>query len=199
MAKSPTFPLILDRCYTVSIGDLKRWGCLNRGQWRNGSVYWEQGGRRVASIGYMAFISSEPREAYIQFNYNYDGQPVQWRVPMLSVPANIGKGLVWFFRCPVTGKRCKKLHLIDGRFMHRSAVRGAMYRRQTESKEWRKTTRYFDAYDTGAAIMQEIEKPYFKEMYRGKPTRRAAFLLRKGQRAIRLIKERELIFSIFGT
>lgn len=83
--------------------------------------------------------------------------------------------------------------------MHRSAVRGAMYRRQTESKEWRKTTRYFDAYDTGAAIMQEIEKPYFKEMYRGKPTRRAAFLLRKGQRAIRLIKERELIFSIFGT
>lgn len=107
MAKSPTFPLILDRCHTVSIGDMKRWGSLHPGQYRNSSVYWEQGGKRVASVGYIAFISPVPGEAFIQFNYTYGGEPVQWRVPLLSVPANIGKGLVWFFRCPVTATRKK--------------------------------------------------------------------------------------------
>ena len=194
MAKSPTYPLILDRCHTVSIGDMKRWGSLNPGQWRNGSVYWERGVERVASVGYTAFISPEPGQAYIQFNYSYDGEPVQWRVPLLSVPANIGKGLVWFFRCPVTGTRCKKLHLIDGRFMHRSAVRGAMYKRQTQSKKWRTLSRCFDAYDIGAAVLEEMQKPYFKEEYRGKPTRRYDRLLRKAERAEREVDVRE-VFS----
>ena len=49
MAKTPTFPLIIDRCLTVSIADLKRWGCLKPGNYRSGTVYWERGGEREAS------------------------------------------------------------------------------------------------------------------------------------------------------
>ncbi|MEZ4941150.1 MAG: hypothetical protein R3D58_09790 [Saprospiraceae bacterium] len=196
MAKTPTFPLILDRCYTVSIGDMKRWGSLVPGQYKSGSVYWERAGSREASVGYFAFISREPGQAYIQFNYTCDGEQIQWRVPLLSVPSNLGKGLVWFFRCPVTGKRCKKLHFIDRRFMHRSAVRGAMYKRQTESKKYRKLNRFFDAYEIGADVLAEMEKPYFKEEYQGKPTRRCLRLIRKAERVERRVNVRE-VFRLF--
>ncbi|MCK6618843.1 MAG: hypothetical protein L6Q51_14490 [Cyclobacteriaceae bacterium] len=75
--------------------------------------------------------------------------------------------------------------MIDGRFMHRSAVRGAMYRLQTESKKWRTISRFFDAHEIGAAVLEEMQKPYFKEEYRGKPTRRYDRLVRKAERVER--------------
>lgn len=183
MPKHPTYPLILDRCYTVSIGNFRRWGALSPGRYQSGSIHWGEEGERQASVGYCAFIDLAPGKAYIQFNYNYDGEPMQWRVPLLSMPANIGKGLVWFFRCPITGQRCKKLHLVDGRFMHRSAVRGAMYKRQAESKKWRLVSRLFDLYDVQAGVWDEIHKPHFKAEYRGKETRRCVRLMRKLRRA----------------
>lgn len=196
MAKTPTFPLIIDRCLTVSIADLKRWGCLKPGVYRSGTVYWEQGAERVASVGYTACLNIELGATYLHFNYSHDGQPVQYTVPLIPVPANIGKGLVWFFRCPFTGQLCKKLHLIEGRFMHRSAVRDAMYKRQTESKKWRKVSRFYDMHDVHAEVWQVIKKPYFKMKYRGKVTRRFARLVRKEERAERGVNVREVFLAL---
>ena len=196
MAKAPTFPLIIDRCLTVSIADLKRWGCLKPGNYRSGTVYWERGCEREASVGYVVSLSVEFEQAYIQFNYAYDGQPVQYRVPLIPVPANIGKGLVWFFRCPFTGQRCKKLHLIQGRFIHRSAVRSAMYRQQTLTKRGRLVSRYLDLFEFKSSVLEEIEKPYFKETYRGKMTGRCAQWLRKIERAEKRVNERDIFRAL---
>lgn len=33
-------------------------------------------------------------------------------------------GVVWFFVCPLSGKRCRKLHLEGERYIHASAIRG---------------------------------------------------------------------------
>jgi len=196
MAKTPTFPLIIDRCLTVSIADLKRWGCLKPGNYRSGTVYWKRGDEREASVGYIVSLSLEFEQAYIQFNYAYDGQSVQYRVPLIPVPANIGKGLVWFFRCPFTGQRCKKLHLIKGRFMHRSAVRGAMYKRQTDSKKWRLVNRFFDMSEVQADVWEAMNKPYFKAEYRGKETRRFARLIRKVERVERGVNVRDVFLAL---
>lgn len=196
MAKTPTFPLIIDRCLTVSIADLKRWGCMGKEVFCSGTVYWERGGERVASVGYTVCLNVEFGQTHLQFNYSHDGQPVQYAVPLIPVPANIGKGLVWFFRCPFTGQRCKKLHLIEGRFMHRSAVRDAMYKRQTESKKWRKVSRFYDMHDVHAEVWQVIKKPYFKMEYRGKVTRRFARLVRKEERAERGVNVRDVFLAL---
>ena len=196
MAKTPTFPLIIDRCLTVSIADLKRWGCLKLEYLKSGSVYWGRGGERFASIGYQSLVSVALGETFIQFNYAYDGQPVQYHVPLIPVPANIGKGLVWFFRCPFTGQRCKKLHLIEGRFMHRSAVRGAMYKRQTDSKKWRLVNRFFDMSEIQADVWNAMQKPYFKAEYQGKETRRYTRLIRKVERAERGVNIREVFLAL---
>jgi len=196
MAKTPTFPLIIDRCLTVSIADLKRWGCLKLEYLKSGSVYWGRGGERFASIGYQSLVSVALGETFIQFNYAYDGQPVQYAVPLIPVPANIGKGLVWFFRCPFTGQRCKKLHLIQGRFIHRSAVRSAMYRQQTLTKRGRLVSRYLDLFEFKSSVLEEIEKPYFKETYRGKMTGRCAQWLRKIERAEKRVNERDIFRAL---
>lgn len=196
MPKHPTYPLIIDRCYTVSIGNFRRWGALSPGRYQNGSIHWGEEGERQASVSYCAVIGREPGQAYIQFNYTYDGEPMQWRVSLLSMPANIGKGLVWFFRCPITGQRCKKLHLIDGRFMHRSAVRGAMYKRQAESKKWRLVSRLFDLHDLRASVWDEIHKPNFKAEYRGKETRRCGRLIHKLQRAESGVNVEQVLHSL---
>lgn len=196
MAKTSTFPLIIDRCLTISIADLKRWGCLKPDNFRSGTVYWERGGEREASVGYIVSLSVEFEQAYIQFNYAYNGQPVQYRVPLIPVPANIGKGLIWFFRCPFTGQRCKKLHLIEGRFMHRSAVRSAMYKRQTDSKRWRLVNRFFDLHDIQADVWDAMNKPYFKAEYRGKETRRFSRLIRKVERVEKGVNVREVMSAL---
>src|SRR3712207_7033580 len=44
---------------------------------------------------------------------------------------------VWYFRCPLSGKRACKLYLIDGYFVHRTAVGGILYKSQTYSKQTR--------------------------------------------------------------
>lgn len=69
--------------------------------------------------------------------------------------------------------------------MHRSAVHGAMYSRQTESKKWRTISRFFDAYEIGDAVLKKMQNPYFKEEYRGKLTRRYDRLIRKAERVER--------------
>ncbi|MBL7781588.1 MAG: hypothetical protein JNM22_10260 [Saprospiraceae bacterium] len=190
MAKAPTFPLIIDRCLTISIADLKRWGCLKSEYFRSGTVHWDRAGERVGSIGYSFFFGVESGNADLSLNYTFNGYPVKYDIPIFSVPANIGKGVVWYFQCPTTGQRCKKLHLIDGRFVHRSAAPGAMYRAQTHSKKWRMMDRFFDAYEIGGAILEAAQRPYFKETYKGKQTRHCMRLLRAAEKVKRGLRTR---------
>jgi hypothetical protein len=196
MAKTATFPLIIDRCLTVSIADLKRWGCLKPGYRLTGIAYWMQGSERVASVGYNSFLAPDADGSFITFDYRHDGQPVKLHLPLISAPANIGKGRVWFFRCPATGQRCKKLHLINGRFMHRSAVREAMYKQQTQSKKWRQISRFFDMYEIQEAVLAELTKPGFKEKYRGRETRRLTQLIRKVEKAGKGVNVRDVFLSL---
>ena len=49
-----------------------------------------------------------------------------------DVPSNLEEGIVWYFLCPETGKRCGKLYLQGTRFLHREAAKGAMGQRILE-------------------------------------------------------------------
>ena len=44
-----------------------------------------------------------------------------------------------------TKKRCLKSYLVNGYFLHRNAFKG-MYKKQTESKSWRKMSKTFENY-----------------------------------------------------
>lgn len=100
-------------------------------------------------------------------------------VRLVSVPSNLGKGLIWYFLCPQTNKRCRKLYSIGGYFLHREAFSGCMYDCQTKSKYYRKLDRMLGPYFRINRLYEQLHSKHFKTHYAGKPTKR--YLRIKGQ------------------
>lgn len=188
-------PVILERCISLDVGTFR--SCLAMpGRMLSGSVRWSDGDEEASSIGYR--IRTDPDRPVLTLLYSIDGDNVTQTIEMVAVPSNLNRGKYWLFTCPVSGKRCKKLHLIRGLFQHRTAVPDAFYRQQARTK-W-PFGRYWDAHDGICDILKAAEQPYFREYYAGKPTRRCLRMLRKIQKlkprasdsvAIRLLNDRE--------
>lgn len=90
---------------------------------------------------------------------------------MEAIPANLGNGKRWYFICPHTRKRCMKLIAPNNEkyFLHRSAF-GLLYKKQTISKSDKAMHIFFDILGEVDELEEEINKPYRKTHYRGKPT-----------------------------
>lgn len=177
MPKPPTFPDLYDECKTISIAFLKQYGYLEPDSIKSGTIHWSRNNERYASIGIS--INTCTQLPYLELDYRYNGVPVKYKVYLVNVPSNIGKGRVWYLKCTNTGKRCRKLYMIDRYFLHRSAFKGAMYEKQTHSKNarglikgWSKEFNVDDAYE-------QLHSKYFKKRYAGKPTKRYLNLLKK--------------------
>jgi hypothetical protein len=175
--------ILYDHCLHLSISFLKKYQYLIPGQSKRGTVSWTRGEGEnkeiTAQIGILVHLGKEP---YLELYYKQNGKPISYRVRLFSVTSNIGKGVVWFFVCPLTGNHCRKLYCVDDRFLHREAYQGCMYEKQTYSKRWRREKRIFDSMFTREDILSEIDKPYFRTEYSGKPTKRF-------QRMIKLAKK----------
>ncbi|HXH19611.1 MAG TPA: hypothetical protein VNJ07_11065 [Chitinophagales bacterium] len=183
MAKAATYPALLDNCLQISITALKRWGYLSPSQFKRGTLTWSRGeGERKEITGRIDVLAHTDKPAYLELRYICSGTPISYRVQLVSIPSNLGKGAVWFFICPHTGKRCRKLYLIGEKFLHRAASRNAMYEKQTFSKRWRKEKKTLDTVFSRSEILDEIEKPYFKTEYNGNPTKRFQKLLHRAMR-----------------
>lgn len=169
MPKPHTFPLLFDECRIINISDLKKWGYLDPNTITyNGGMNWKMGENITASIGFSVNMVAET--PYIELRYRVGGEEdIEYQVELTTVPSNLGKGKLWYFVCPVTNKRCRKLYLIDKYFVHREACKvGGMYSSQTYSKWARAMIQTYKRLDSGS----EIYQPYFKKYYKGKPTKR---------------------------
>lgn len=183
MAKAATYPALLDNCLQISITALKRWGYLVSSQMKRGTLTWSTGeGERKEITGRIDIVADTDEPAYLELKYTCNGTPINYRVQLVSIPSNLGKGAVWFFICPHTGKRCRKLYLLGKKFLHREAFRNSMYEKQTFSKQWRTQHRVYSLAFSRDEILDEIEKPYFKTEYNGKPTKRYLKLLKQAER-----------------
>ncbi len=125
--------------------------------------------------------NKEPENPYIELDYKCNEAPINYRVQLVSDPSNLGKGVVWYFVCPHTGKRCRKLYSADTYFYHRSAFRCCMYKIQTE----RQITRKWKPLYKGNEYYQ-LQAKHFKHWYNGNPTKR--FL-----RIMKVIKQAEAL------
>ena len=177
MAKFPTFPAIYDDCKTIDIACLTKWSYLKPSQLKTGSIQWSRGKEPEGSTGITVnTISDFP---FLEFNYVSNGTPINCRVQLTTLRSNLGKGVVWFFICPHTGRRCRKLHLVGTHFLHRTAFNGCMYDKQTYSnktrafhKEWGRVFREDEVYG-------EIYGKGFRRYYKGKVTKRYLKLSKK--------------------
>lgn len=174
MPRPATFPTLYDECKSFEIAFLKNHGYLKPESWKSGTVTWSRGEgsdkRVTGSIGIRVCLMEG--ESYLELDYRVAEKPVKYKVPLITKPSNIGKGTVWFFRCPHTGKLCRKLYLIDGYFLHRTAFKGAMYEKQTYSASKRNHWRQWDNLFCSDRVYEQIYSKHFKKYYRGQPTKR---------------------------
>ena len=181
MPKFPTFPTLYDEVLQINISKLKGWKYLNPEQLKSGTITWSTNGEKTASISIT--VNNNSKEPYIQLDYKYNDEPRKYRVWLVSVPSNLGVGKIWYFLCPQTLKRCRKLYLVGGYFLHREAFNGCMYDSQTKSKSWRQMVNVCGGYFELEKSYEEIYSKHFKKHYNGKPTKRYLKLMRKINKA----------------
>ena len=171
MPKPHTFPTLYNEALQIHISKLKGWGYLDPEQIKSGTLNWSRNGNPTGSISIQVNTHSE--QPYLELDYKYrDEAPINYRVQLVSALSNLGKGVVWYFVCPHTKKRCRKLYSIGGYFLHREAFSGCMYETQTQSKKYRQLDKTLGAYFKSDNLYSELYKKNFKKTYAGKPTKR---------------------------
>lgn len=140
--------------------DLKLWGYLQPNRQVTFPYYFTRG-----SIGLTVNLP----ERYIDFDYEYGETPIHYRVPLESIPKHFG-GCEWYFICPETNRRCRKLYRIGEHFLSRFAFPSARYSIQTYSKKVSGMSRVL-------RLSEFMVKPYAKRRYKGKLTKRYARLI----------------------
>jgi hypothetical protein len=181
MPKPHTFPTLFDEVKTVSISFLTKHRYLKPNQWQSGTITWSRNGNKTDSISVR--VNTQSEQPYIELDYRCNEAPVKYRVQLVSVPSNLGKGVVWYFICPYTDKRCRKLYLTDTYFYHRSAFKGCMYKKQTQSKKQRYFNKTLSLYFRSDELFEHLYKKHFKKQYAGKPTKKYLKLTQQIQKA----------------
>ena len=187
MPKPSTYPTLFDEVLQLNISKLKQWGYLEPDQVKSGTLTWSSNGNPTGSISIRVNINCE--RTYIELDYKFRDEPRKSKVMLVSIPSNLGKGKVWYFVCPHTNKRCRKLYLISGYFLHREAFNGCMYESQTKSKKWREMEKMFGCYFDSDKCYAELFSKHFKKFYNGKPTKRYLKLMQKISQSERIPKE----------
>jgi hypothetical protein len=181
MPKPHTFPTLYNEALQISISKLKEWEYLNPEQIKSGTITWSRNGSQTGSISIKVNTHSE--QPYIELDYKYRDEPRNYKVYLTSTPSNLNKGEIWYFICPQTKKRCRKLYSIGGYFLHREAFNGCMYETQTQSKKYRQLDKTLGAYFKIDNLYSELYKKNFKKTYAGKPTKRYLRIMEQIQKA----------------
>ena len=170
MPKISTFPILYNEVLQLCITNIVKAGCLKSGDSYSGVSTWKRNSNKIGSISWVTnYITNSP---FIDLKYSYNGEPVEYRVNLVSIPSNIGRGEIWYFVCPVTKKRCRKLYSIGGRFLHREAFKGCMYESQTYSHSNRNKLHLLSKFFGSDKVYEQIYKKNFKRTYAGKNTKR---------------------------
>lgn len=170
MGRYGNYPTTVEDCLYVSIKKLKEWNYLNYLGTKSGTINWSRNGVPHSNIGIS--VTKNDFETFIVLDYKFNGEPKNYKIRIISKPSNLGKGEVFYFVCPRTGKHCRKLYLHSGYFFHREAFNGLMYEKQIESKKNRELSKIFDACYLSDEVYEERYKKYFKTHYNGKETKR---------------------------
>lgn len=186
--------IIYDELKTVTISFLKNHKYLGLDSFRGGSINWSSNGEPMGNIDIK--VNTFGESPYLELNYKANGTPINYRVQLVTYNSNLGIGLIWYFVCPVTGKRCRKLYLSSGYFYHRTACRG-LYDKQVQSKKTRELYKIFGFMDNDQ-LYEQLYKKHFKKQYAGKPTRSYLNLTNKIEKAESVTPELIKLTNIYG-
>lgn len=170
MARFSTSIMLYDDALQIDISKLKEWDYLTTERIKSGVLNWSRNGNPTGSISIKGNTLSEC--PFIELDYNFRDEPRKYKVYLTSEVSNLNVGLIWYFICPQTNKRCRKLYSVGGYFLHREAFNGCMYESQIKSKSYRAFEKIFSKEFKTDKLYNELYQKHFKPTYAGKPTKR---------------------------
>lgn len=177
MGRQSCIPTLYDDVLQLKMHRLKEWGYIREGNHQHAKVHWLVNGIEVASISIeVRMYSLSP---YIMLDYKYRGLEKRYRVNLTFQNSNLNGSKIWYFVCPKTGKRCRKLYCVDGYFFHRDAFSDSLYISQTLSKKARDLNKILGQAFGLDSLYSELLKKNLKKKYRGKPTKKLSALTKK--------------------
>lgn len=179
----------VESCKTLSLKRLREWGLLEPGCYQSTTITFYTGKEETGSM--RIWISTLSNDACVQLKYYFEEKEgnryIDYKIPLVKVPSNLGKGFRYYFQCPVTGKKCMKLYRPpwEDYFLHREAFQDLRYEQQIKSKK----SRSFWSGPIGLLFKEDmlrnelLDKPkYAKLYYRGEPTPRLRRYLKVKER-----------------
>ena len=165
----------------VSVTQLKRLGFIQPNAYKYGVLEWKHGGAVVGRAGVA--IDTRGEIATVRFIYEYRGEKYDYSTPLRFTPSNLNRGGFYLFACPVTGRSCRKLYIVGGRFVSRFAFR-ALYEKQAKSRADR--SGLYGYIDALTRYENLTAAPRRKMYYRGELTPYGRKVERAGERARRI-------------
>lgn len=162
--------MIFEQCDSLTITELRRFKLLVAGHSKSGIIRFSVGGQPTGSV--WVYVDAEDSYGELHLSYTSDGESIEYSVPLVTVRSNLGKGYIWYFRCPSTQKRCRILYCAGKYFLHRAAYDNCIYRIQTSSKLYRPWEQMIMRLRKADELEKELQKKYSKTHYLGLPTRK---------------------------
>lgn len=170
MPKPQKFPTLFNDVKTIDISFLKKHGYLKPNQIMSGTISWSINGNNTGRISIV--VNTKEITPFLELDYKCNNEPINYKVLLIDIPSNLGKGNILLFQCPQTKKLCRKLYLVDTYFFHRSAFKDCMYQSQTYSDRNRDLLKQFDIHHKAESLGSQMFSKYFKTHYAGKPTKK---------------------------
>jgi hypothetical protein len=173
MPQPYTAPTLIDQQKTLTTGFLSRSGYLLPNTNTMGTTGWTSRTSKDLDITITSIIEQNRGRMILRY-YDFKGGSVEQTISLVSMPSNLGKGLIWYFICPFSFATCRNLIFVNNRFMHRSNLRNPMYSIQAESKRWRRIFQIQPNIPKAKAYLGEPLKKNYQRTYKGKKTKRYA-------------------------
>ena len=195
MGRWANYPNTIEDLRSFDISFLRKHEYIKPDQFKTGSIIWTSGNGTKNSISIKTVIGDTNGVLTVDYTFR-NTEKINYDIELITRPSNLGTGLLWFFVCPFTGKVCRKLHLINGYFKHRSALPGLMYQNQIESKKWREWTKQFGGLLGDDPPHLVPYQKHYKKYYKGKPTKRYSKYLQYCERQDKInIQDFERMFQ----
>ncbi|MCI0922276.1 hypothetical protein [Sphingobacterium rhinopitheci] len=170
MGRYTTCPLLIDDIRRLTISDFKKLSLIDFNSARQYTQVINWNSSRTNEITARISVDFLGNGIY-KFHYSYNEVPVHYYVEIVSEPSNLGKGEVYYFKCPKSKLKCRTLYLYHGVFVHRSLCKGALYESQIHSKKYRELDTIFGNVFGLDRMYEQLYVKNRKKYYKGKKTK----------------------------
>lgn len=174
------------QCKRIELSYLLKSGIIQQGRTLQTTLNWNDKSSITIKSKYDDY------EKYLQLEYTHTDyeqkkQNLSYRISLITLPSNLGRGNVIFMICPISGSLCRKLYMAYGSQYFKSIKAyntRIYYTGQLSSKQSRANDRYWHC-------QNKIEKSFkirSQSHYKGKETKRSI----KKENQFRLLIELDL-------